>query len=66
MKNSFLFFSFFLLLGLVSCSPDTEGNLENEGASLSGVQFEKLSYEETLAKAVKENKLVMIDVYSDG
>lgn len=54
MKNFLLIFS---LLFIVSCSTDQP---------TVGVKFEQLSFDETLAKANKENKLIMVDLFSDG
>lgn len=43
-----------------------EGAKGNETSENSGVKFEDLNLKETLAKATKENKIIMIDVYSHG
>jgi len=49
--------SIFSVLFIFSCTT-------NENTELPGVKFEQLTFTETLAKAQKENKTVMIDVYS--
>jgi hypothetical protein len=41
------------------------GIQNDRDAGLSGVTFEQTTFKEALAKAQKENKLVLLDNYSD-
>ena len=54
----------FLIFMLVFSS-HVQGVEKTKSDDSSGVKFEKMAFEEVLAKALKENKQVMIDAYSD-
>lgn len=57
-----------MMLCLVFCSTnqqDLQANVVKEVKELPGVKFEQMSFTDTLAKALKENKILMIDNYSD-
>jgi hypothetical protein len=53
---------------LVFCSTNNQepqGTVDEEVKELTGVKFEQMSLTDTLAKALKENKVLMIDNYTD-
>ena len=52
-------------LCLVSCSTNHQEPQDTVVKEIPGVKFEQLSFTDTLAKAQKENKLLMIDNYTD-
>jgi len=58
-----------LLLVLLMCclmvSLSATGIQGDHAGGPVGVKFEQKSFKETLAKAQKENKLVMVDAYTD-
>ncbi|MGD2092662.1 MAG: hypothetical protein PVH61_41230 [Candidatus Aminicenantes bacterium] len=57
-----------MMLCLVFCSTSQQylqANVVKEVKELPGVKFEQMSFTDTLAKALKENKILMIDNYSD-
>jgi hypothetical protein len=57
-----------VMLCLVFCSTndhDAQANVVKEVKELTGVKFEQMSFTDTLAKALKENKILMIDNYTD-
>ncbi len=58
-----------LLLVLLMCclmvSLSTAGVEDDHAAGPEGVKFEQKSFADILAKAQKENKLVMLDAYTD-
>lgn len=62
MKKTFLI----LMLICFIANFTSEGILGDEETGNSGVKFEQLSFKETLTRAVKQNKLVLIDVFSHG
>lgn len=39
---------------------------EQERSKPKGTKFLSTSFEETLAKAAEQNKIIMVDVFSDG
>jgi hypothetical protein len=57
-----------MVLCLVFCSTneqDPQGTVVKEVKELTGVKFEQMSLTDTLAKALKENKVLMVDNYTD-
>jgi hypothetical protein len=52
-------------LCLVFCSTNDQGTQSTVIKELPGVKFEKMNFTGTLAKALKENKVLMIDNYTD-
>lgn len=54
-----------MMLCLVFCSTKDQGTQGSDIKELPGVTFEKMSLQDTLAKAQKENKVLMIDNYTD-
>jgi hypothetical protein len=53
---------------LVFCSTkdqEPQDTVDEEVKELTGVKFEQMSLTDTLAKALKENKVLMIDNYTD-
>lgn len=52
-----------IIIGIFSCN-DTK--IPAHLVSSTTVQFEKLTFDQTLAKAKEMDKLVLVDVYSDG
>jgi len=55
-------------LCLVFCSTnhqEPQATVVKEVKELTGVKFEQMSLTDTLAKALKENKVLMVDNYTD-
>jgi len=55
-----------LLTGLFFYSGFGKSFQSDDTAGLSGVNFEKLNFKETLSKAQKEKKMVLVDAYSNN
>lgn len=57
-----------VMLCLVFCSTneqEPQATVVKEVKELTGVKFEQMSFADTLAKALKENKVLIIDNYTD-
>lgn len=50
---------------LVSCSTNDQEPQDTVVKEIPGVKFEQMSLTDTLAKALNENKILMIDNYTD-
>jgi hypothetical protein len=57
-----------MMLCLVFCSTnhqEPQATVVKEVKEITGVKFEQMSFTDTLAKALEENKILMIDNYTD-
>lgn len=57
---------FLMMLCLFFCSPTGDSTQQGtEITELTGVTFERMSFQDTLAKALKDNKVLMVDAFTD-